>query len=384
MKHAGEEMALSLLRKLVSINSVFPGERKLAEFARGRLKSCGFAVRMQEFAPGRYNVVAQKGRRGGALLLTAHLDTVPPYNYGRRNPFSLEEKGGRLRGLGAWDMKSGLAIVLRCAKECSPKKRGLRIVLTADEENISEGTWAAQRRGEFADCSVAICHEIPDAIRQEGAQGRPPIIIGRRGRCVYRFTVSGVGAHAAGNGGASALGIAMRLAAALEAIPMPFGKTGPCRLFVRKFSSESRSLSVPTEAMLEADVHYVPPHTDASFLAYIKKSLEKTGFFVPAGCAWNVEIPKRKTPYLPAYETKAGSPGARRFLAAYKRHIGAYALSYGLTVADENVLSANGMPVMTVGLKGGEAHSAGEWVSKKDYLLLWEKMPKIAQEMLQQ
>jgi acetylornithine deacetylase/succinyl-diaminopimelate desuccinylase-like protein len=255
-------------------------------------------------------------------------------------------------------------------------------VLTADEENISEGSWFASRRNEFSDCSLAICHEIPDAISGARGGGRPPIIFGRRGRCVYQFCVSGVGAHAAGEGGVSALGLAMDLARALEAVPMPSKRTGPCRLFVRKIASESRSLSVPTEAMLEADVHYVPPYTNESFLAYLEKSVRKMGFSVPAGCSWSARIAGRKTPYLPAYETKLSGREAKRFLAAYSRHIGRHSVSYGLTVADENVLSANGMPVITVGLEGGEAHSGREWVSKKDYLLLWEKMPKIVQELL--
>ena len=94
------------------------------------------------------------------------------------------------------------------------------------------------------------------------------------------------------------------------------------------------------------------------------------------------EIPARKTPYLPAYETEKDCPAAARFLSAYRRHIGVCALSYGLTVADENILSVEKMPVITVGLKGGNAHSAGEWASEKDYLLLWARMPKIVQEML--
>lgn len=384
MKRDGQAGAMPLLRRLVSINSVFPHERQLALFAAAHLKRCGCSVRLQEFAPGRHNVIAQKGRREGAVLLTSHLDTVPPYNYGKRDPFSLKEEAGRMRGLGAWDMKAGLALVLRCAEECTPGKKGLRIVLTADEENISEGTWFAKKQGEFSNCSAAICHEIPDAIRPPRAGERPPIILGRRGRCVYRFSVNGVGAHAAGDGGKSALVLAMRLAAALEAIPMPDGKTGPCRLFVRKFSSESRSLSVPTEAVLEADVHYVPPFTKESFLSHIRRSLARAKFSVPSGCSWGVEIPARKTPYLPAYEIRKESPSAARFLSAYKKHIGSYALSYGLTVADENVLSTEGkrMPIITVGLEGGSAHSAGEWVSKKDYLLLWARMPKIVQEML--
>jgi acetylornithine deacetylase/succinyl-diaminopimelate desuccinylase-like protein len=382
MERAEEKRAVALLEKLVSVNSVFPGERKLAQLMKAELERCVFKARLQEFAPGRHNVIAQKGPRRGAVLLTAHLDTVPPYNYGRRSPFALEERGGRLMGLGVWDMKCGLALILNCARRCRPGRRGLRIVLTADEENISEGTWFAQKKGEFSGCSIAICHEIADAISPGKGNGRPPIILGRRGRCVYRFSVSGVGAHAASSRGTSALDLGMRLASALEAIPMPSGRTGPCRLFIRKFSSESRSLSMPTEAVLEADVHYVPPHTNESFLSYLKNGLKRRGFALPKGCGWSVEMPERKTPYLPAYETPRSHPETRGFFSAYEKHAGKCAVSYGLTVADENVLSTEGMPVVTVGLAGGDAHSSSEWASKKDYLFLWEKMPKIIQELL--
>ncbi|MCX6772722.1 MAG: M20/M25/M40 family metallo-hydrolase [Candidatus Micrarchaeota archaeon] len=371
--------ALSLLRKLISINSVFPQERALAEFCSAYLKRYGFSVRLQKFAPNRFNVIAQKGSRKGAVLLSAHLDTVPPYNYGKRDPLRMEMRGDTIRGLGSWDMKSGLSLVLLCAKYCDTSERGMRIVLTADEENISEGTWAAQKSGEYRNCSVAICHEIPDA-PQDASKGKPPIILGRRGRAVYRFTVTGIGAHGAGSTGVSAIDLGNIIVRALSKIPMPTGKLGPSRLFVRRFSSESRSLSVPTEAVIDADVHYVPPHTPQSFLAHIKRHLRSVKF--PAGCNWSVEIPKRKTPYLPSYETDEKNATVRRFLSLYCSHIGKPAISYGLTVADENILSVEKMPIITLGPAGGEAHSSKEWVSKSDFLRLAAKVPLIVQEML--
>ncbi len=373
------EEQLALLRKLVSINSVFPKEEKIARFVRGELESHGFEASLQEFSNGRFNVVAQKGPRKGSVLLFGHLDTVPPYNYGARNPFKLIEKGNKLRGLGAWDMKAGIAIILACARGCRPGAKGLRIVLTGDEENISEGTWFAQKRGEYRNCSVAITTEIPD-IPDSNGLGRPPILLGRRGRCVYKLTVSGIGSHGAGTGGVSAIDLGMKLAQALEKIPMPSGKMGPCRLFIRKFYSESSALAVPTAAVLEADVHYVPTHSPESFLKYLKNKLGHLKF--PKGCSWKIEIPKRKTPYLPAYETGRNDPLVKEFLLLYKRHLGAPEVSFGLTVADENVLSVEGIPILTLGPIGDGAHSSGEWVLKKDFLRLSEKFPKIVQGML--
>jgi acetylornithine deacetylase len=379
MNMARDAEALSLLRRLISMNSVFPNERKLGLFCASFLRGCGFSVRLQNFAPSRFSVVAQKGKRKGSVLLSAHLDTVPPYNYGSRNPLRMDVSGSRIRGLGCWDMKSGLALLLLCAKYCRPAARGLRIVLSADEENISEGTWAAQKSGEYRGCSVAVCHEIPDAAaRRAGA--RPPIILGRRGRAVYRFAVRGIGAHGAGSGGVSAIDLGMRLAAALGKIPMPKGRMGPSRLFVRRFSSESRSLAMPTEAVIEADVHYVPPYTPQSFLSYIRRHLR--GLKFPAGCSWSAQIPERKTPYLPAYETDSRNREVLRFLSSYRAHIGAPSISYGLTVADENVLSVERIPIVTLGPKGGEAHSGKEWVSKPDFLLLAERVPRIVQDLV--
>lgn len=371
---------MQLLRKLISINSVFPKEAALAMHAEKYLRACGFEVSLQEYSPGRFNVIAQKGRRAGSVLLTGHLDTVPPYNYGRRNPFEMAVRGGKILGLGSWDMKAGLALIFACADGCQPSKRGLRIVLTSDEENISEGTWFAQKHGAFSGCSIAMCHEIPDS--KDNVPGkRPPILLGRRGRCVYRFKVSGIGSHGAGTDGISAVDLGMRLASALGRVPMPVGKIGPCRLFIRKFQCESTSLSVPTEAIIEADVHYVPPFGKESFMHYLRGRL-KASLKFPRGCSWEIEIPPRKTPYLPAYETKRNHPLVMRFIASYEREIGKCAISYGLTVADENVLSVEKIPIITFGLQGGGAHSSGEWVSKKDFLLLYGKVPGMVQEML--
>lgn len=378
----GHPSPLSLLQKLISINSVFPNEGELAVYAAERLKEAGFDVELQEFSPGRFNVIAQKGPREGSMLLFSHLDTVPPYNYGTTNPFELREENGRIRGLGCWDMKAGLSILLLCAMNCVPKKKGIRVVLTADEENISEGTWFALESGAFSGCSFGLCHEIPDILEKAPVDSRPPLILGRRGRCVYRFIVSGIGAHGAGTGGVSAIDLGIKLVLALESIPMPSGKTGPCRLFIRKFTSESTSLAVPTEATVDVDVHYTPPYTKDTFLSYISDGLRANLKF-PEGCGWHAEIPKRKTPYLPAYETNLENPLVVRFLSLYDQSFKSHSVSYGLTVADENVLSKLGIPIVTLGPLGGEAHSSLEWLSKDDFLRLSEEVPKIVQGMLE-
>jgi acetylornithine deacetylase/succinyl-diaminopimelate desuccinylase-like protein len=172
----------------------------------------------------------------------------------------------------------------------------------------------------------------------------------------------------------------MQMVRLLESLLMPAERTGPCRLFVRKFSSESASLSVPVEAVIEADVHYVPPYDEKSFLSYLRNDLDALA--LPEGCSWKVEIPVRKTPYIPPYATSENDGAVRKFLQSYGQRIGNYAISYGMSVADENIIAASGVPIVTVGPRGGGAHSNGEWISKSDYLLLAEKMPEIVQDFV--
>ena len=88
--------SITLLRELVSINSVFPNEDQLGEYLEMILIENGFDVARHEIAPGRFNVVAQRGSVGLPVLLYAHMDTVPAYGRWDNNPSELTESNNRL------------------------------------------------------------------------------------------------------------------------------------------------------------------------------------------------------------------------------------------------------------------------------------------------
>jgi acetylornithine deacetylase/succinyl-diaminopimelate desuccinylase-like protein len=161
-------------------------------------------------------------------------------------------------------------------------------------------------------------------------------------------------------------------------MPLPKSKFGKASIFVRKIFSESTSLSLPVEAIFDLDCHYIPPYDANSFLLYITNYLKRKNLNIE----YKIEIVQRKTPYLPAYQTSLNQKLVKQLLHLYKKEIGNYSISFGLTVADENIISFAGTPVITIGLLGGNPHSSLEWVDKKDYLLLFEKMPKIVQGLL--
>ena len=113
--------AADLLADLVRLVSPDPPGREIeiARFVRNRLGSSGIQVELDEFAPGRANLLARipgEGRRP-ALVFSAHFDTLP-VGEGEwlRDPFGATVLEGRLYGRGASDMKSGMAAMIAAAE----------------------------------------------------------------------------------------------------------------------------------------------------------------------------------------------------------------------------------------------------------------------------
>lgn len=155
------EEVLELARRLVRIPSVVrPGdpsgnEAKVAGFLAEELARRGFAVRVQEVAPGRPNVVADwdTGSCGFGLILEGHTDVVTEGDRAAwsQDPFGGEIRQGRLYGRGACDMKGGLAaavVAVDTVRRHIPGLRGrVRLAALVDEEGMMEGVKAFVRAG---------------------------------------------------------------------------------------------------------------------------------------------------------------------------------------------------------------------------------------------
>ena len=127
-----------------------PGELACAMHLAGVLKAWGFAVSLQEIAPGRANVIARIGPTGRTpLILNGHLDVVGVDGMSHA-PFVPEVRDGNLFGRGSTDMKGGVASM--CVAAARAAARGSltsEIIVTAvcDEEYESIGTRALLAQG---------------------------------------------------------------------------------------------------------------------------------------------------------------------------------------------------------------------------------------------
>ena len=131
-----EERAAELLKELISINSVSGRERKIQEFIEDFLRRLGINAQRQEVERDRFNLIY---RGKGPLLISCHVDTVPPA--GMRGAFRPREVNGRIHGRGASDVKGALASLLTAVeafRERHPvEELPASLAFVVDEENNS-------------------------------------------------------------------------------------------------------------------------------------------------------------------------------------------------------------------------------------------------------
>ena len=357
-----------LLSELVSIDSVFPHERKIGEFLDKRLQGMGFRTQRQHISPDRFNVLAEKDGEGPCVMLYGHMDTVPAYGKWSSDPLKLREDGDRLYGLGTWDMKSGVAAILKAAEG---SRRRMKIAFGCDEENISEGAHALVKTGFMDDVSVVVVAE--SGLNEKGISGPNMITLGRRGRVDFAFDISGKSAHGGDvKSGLNAITEASKLAIMLEQMNPKLKRHELLprqSQFVKKISGEATSLSIPDKAYIELDRHLVPPDTPDSALAEIVGEIKRMKEEGALKADVKAYIKPRKTSYLSAYATPQDNADVKRLSAIVREEFGpgAPVYNYALSVADENILAMK-KPVITIGTKGENEHAADEWVSRKSYL----------------
>jgi len=196
-----EAELVDLTRALIRIPSVVrPGDASATEAAVARhveawLTKQGFDLEVQEVAPGRPNVVAWLGEKGGgrSLLLEGHTDVVTEGDPAEwtHAPFGADLVDGRIYGRGAADMKGGLAAAMVAATAIKRSGAALngRLVVGAlvDEEGDMIGAKHL--------CVTAIGRELSAAIICEPEQNE--LCLEQRGVVWARISIRGRMAHGA-------------------------------------------------------------------------------------------------------------------------------------------------------------------------------------------
>lgn len=169
------ELLLARTAALVDIASVSRQESRLAAIVAAELVEMP-GLEVVQLGD---NVIARSTGRGERrILLAGHLDTVPPAGNGRA-----ELANGILRGIGAADMKGGLAVLLALARRASTRSVETTYVFYAREEvaRVESGLLEIEDLDhQLLACDAAIVLEPTGVVVEAGCQGslRIEVILG--------------------------------------------------------------------------------------------------------------------------------------------------------------------------------------------------------------
>ncbi|KAI8946688.1 hypothetical protein F4801DRAFT_53140 [Xylaria longipes] len=138
---------VELLKTLMNIESTSEKELEIGQYLQKYIQGCGFTAERIAIEPGstRHNVYAYLGQeRKARLLVTAHMDTVPPHI-----PFSID--GDVIRGRGACDdlgpMVAQIFAVEELRAEGKLKEGDVSFLWVVGEEKGGPGMIAANDMG---------------------------------------------------------------------------------------------------------------------------------------------------------------------------------------------------------------------------------------------
>ncbi len=367
------EEAAALTAHLVSFRS-YPGqEGDVQRAVAAWLHENGIESEFQETEDDRPNVIAYvRNGDGPTLLLNGHVDTVLAADGWSCDPWKGRRDGDRFYGLGASDMKSGIAagmLATRVLNKHRDRWNGTLIFTSVvDEEAYSIGAQALVRLGMKADGCVCL----------EPSFERP--VIGANGKVLVQANVTGKAAHGfRPEAGINAAVEGAKLVTRIDEMPLGQHPRLPPTQCVLSFHSGSAQyvITVPEKASFLVTRLTVPGETGEQVLAEVRALAEE--LHSPARFDFSIE-----PPYYPSWEISPENPFIQRFARAYRAELGRTPdWGYTTGVSDANYFAADlGIPTIQFGPSGDRFHEANEWVDIPSIAATTRVVLRLAIDML--
>jgi glutamate carboxypeptidase len=301
-----------------------------------------------------HNLLAELPGEGDPVLLVGHSDTVWPTGTLTGDvPWSID--GDTLRGPGAYDMKSGLLVMLAAAtrlgavRAAGGRHRAVRVIVVCDEEIGSASTGELMRRA---------ADGVGAALGFESPHPDAALKVGRRGSTRVRLAVNGKAAHAAldPDSGVSAIDeLVDQLLRVREIVAAPRLSTEVlCN--VGTVSGGGRANVVPARAEAEIGLRFLDTPTETAVLDALRALTP-----LRPGAELEVEILSSRPAWAPSEGDAALLADLRSAATAVGQQLnGRPAAGAG----DTNLLGSLGLPTADgLGPSGGGAHAVSEHLS---------------------
>jgi acetylornithine deacetylase/succinyl-diaminopimelate desuccinylase-like protein len=374
-EHITSENVSGMTKILVEIPSETGKEQAIGDWLVIYFKELGMSEvkRLPVDEAGDTIVAVLKGGDGPKMMLNFHIDTFDAFDGWDTEPFKVVEKEGRLYGLGAHDMKGGAAcalIALEAIVKSGTKLGGDLIISgTSDEEYWSRGAHALVNSGMLDGVKYNI---VPEPANHA------TILIGQRGRHVFKLRFYGSSVSAAYDEGINAVVDASKVVAEFEKHkPDGFGYLDEYdmrgTLCVTGLHSGGDKIYVPELAEVTIDRHILPGQSAESAANQIKQIILAAGIKGRYELTWD----ERPTPAPSSYITDPNSMFVQTAKRNLEKQLGEdVKFALARSVADTNHLAVYGkVPTIIMGPSGGNTCEANEWVDI-------DSLPQIARAIL--
>lgn len=346
------EEAAELTTQLVALKS-YPGEEGEVQRAiAGWLTAHDLQPQLQQTEGDRPNVIARvENSTGPTLLFNGHVDTVLAVEGWSSDPWQCKRDGDKLYGLGACDMKAGVAAAMLATRALA-RRRDLwsgTVIFSSVvvEEAYSIGARALIAAGIQADACIVT----------ESSWVQPAL--GSVGKTLVRADVTGKAAHATWPAdGINAATEAARFVALLDEMELGRHPRLAASQCVLSFLSGSAQyvITVPEKARVLINRHIVPGETGETVLEQMRALANSLNS--PAAFDFSIQ-----PPYYPPWEIDRSHPFVQTFDDAYLAEAGTTPDYSYRGFGDANLFSSElGVPTIQFGPHGANYHQANEWV----------------------
>jgi acetylornithine deacetylase/succinyl-diaminopimelate desuccinylase-like protein len=370
------ERLVELTKTLIAIPSTTGNEKAIGDWLVNWFRAKGITniqrLSVEDAGDTIIGIIGEKDN-GKSIMLNFHLDTFDVFEGWNTNPFEPFIEDDKIIGLGAHDMKGGMACVLAAVGALIKSRINLqgKLVIsgTSDEEYWSRGIHQLIDTGRLKEVTYCI---VPEPTSNAS------IVIGQRGRHVIKVRFYGKSASAAYDEGKNALVDAAKVVTRLETLKPDSLGTLPeynikGTLCVTGFQSGGDKIYVPEFAEIIIDRHILPGQTIEWAVEQIKKIIEDSKIKSRYEVSWD----ERPTPAPTSYITDPNS----KFVQILKKNLESeldqeVVLDLAWSVADTNHIAVyGGVPTIILGPTGGNTCEANEWVDI-------ESLPQISRVIL--
>ncbi len=351
---------LRCLEDMIRINSIVGQEEELAEYLCNNLDALGMKTELDMVEPDRPNIYARlEGDGAGKRLhFNGHTDTIPVVDGWETDPFTPVIQFGRIHGLGACDMKGGIACILNMLRAVVESEYSFKGELSfsgvIDQEACSLGAKALLKTDYRKVDAIVLAVPYP-------GDETKPIPLGITGKILYDIHVKGIAAHGLrpqlGINAIEELGKILNNLNKLEFKDHPdFGKGNYATLKIEG-GYEVYSVVIPAFARLEVNRLLVPGETAQTAIKDMEQLVDSLNLDA------EVKV-KTKPPQYEAYVMNKGEPIIQIFDRVYKQIMNQepyYEYASGIT--DANIFAGEGdISCLHLGPQRGGAHQKNEYV----------------------